>query len=331
MGSRFLWLAAATGALLLSAVIFFIDANSWLHEPMPIRESQVFDVPPGASLQSISNELDTRGLVDRPRYLVGWGRWLGFADRIQVGEYELSPGMTPETLLDHLVSGHVIQYTFRIREGDTVAQLLAELRTDSRITHELSAETPGDVVAELNLEVPFSEGVFFPDTYRFQKGETDRRLLLRAHAGLEAILEDVWVERSPGPINDPWELLILASIIEKETGDAGDRAVISQVFHNRLHRGMRLQSDPTVIYGIGPDFDGNITRAHLKTDTDFNTYTRHGLPPTPIALVSEASLRAAAEPEPGPYLYFVSRGDGTSQFSTTLAEHNAAVRKYQLK
>jgi len=285
----------------------------------------------GTSLQGFAGELHERGALDRPDWFVWLARLQDLDTQLQAGEYALQPGMTPMALLRKMVAGEVVVYQFRIQEGYTVAQTLAELAADEHLIHTLTSKTALQLAAELMLATPFTEGMFFPDTYQFSRGERDRDLLRRAHEAMLKSIARAWRERaSQLAIGDADELVILASIIEKESGTPADRAQISQVFHRRLAKNMLLQTDPTVIYGVGPEFDGNLTRAHLRQDTPYNTYTRRGLPPTPIAIPSAASLRAAAHPAAGDYLYFVARGDGSSQFSRTLAEHNSAVRRYQL-
>jgi UPF0755 protein len=235
-------------------------------------------------------------------------------------------------MLEQLTGGAVVQHEFRIDEGITVAALLANLATETRLQQDILARDAQALHAELSLSVPFAEGMFFPDTYQFQLQDSARALLLRAHEAMLSKLDEAWQRRpQETQLRSREDLVILASIVEKETGLAADRGQISQVFHSRLAKRMLLQTDPTVIYALGREFDGNLTRAHLKIESPFNTYRVRGLPPTPIALPSAASLEAALMPAPGDFLYFVAKGDGASQFSRTLAEHNAAVRRYQLK
>ncbi len=325
---------AAAGAAGLG--YWYVD--DWRRQPL-VAADLVLELQPGDTLNQVVGELAAAaqhgsrplGRLDR-RLLIMLGQLQGAAARLQVGEYLIKTGTTPSQLLQQLQQGRVIQHEFRIAEGATVAHTLAQLRAEVRLSHQLQATGPQELCAELEVQETFCEGWFFPDTYNFRKGSTDAEILQRAHAAMKEQLAAAWSRRHGDlPLSSDTDLLVLASIIEKESALAGDRETISQVFHNRLRKGMRLQTDPTVIYGIGAAFDGNLTRKHLRTDTAFNTYTRHGLPPTPIALPSRESLLAAARPSQGNFLYFVSRGDGTSQFSETLAEHNAAVRRYQLR
>lgn len=303
----------------------------WGETRLSLSEQNKVLFASGNSLRGFAGELHQLDVLDRPSWFVWLARLQGLDTQLQAGEYALQPGMTPMNLLRKMAAGKVVVYQFRIQEGYTVAQILAALGEDEHLVHTLTSKTAVQLAAELMLATPFAEGMFFPDTYQFSRGETDRDLLRRAHGVMLAKVAQAWRERAPElPITDADELVILASIIEKESGTQADRAQISQVFHRRLARNMLLQTDPTVIYGVGREFDGNLTRAHLRQDTPYNTYTRRGLPPTPIAIPSAASLQAAAHPAAGDYLYFVARGDGSSQFSRTLAEHNSAVRRYQL-
>ena len=252
--------------------------------------------------------------------------------RLQVGEYTIRHGITPRELLAKLESGKVIQQRFTIVEGWNLRELRAALAKDPTLGQTL-ADTPDDgLMAALGRDDAHPEGRFLPETYHYTRGMSDRDLLARAALAMDKALADAWAMRSPdSPLKSPDELLVLASIVEKETGKASERAEIAGVFTRRLVKGMLLQTDPTVIYGMGSAYDGNIRRKDLETDTPYNTYTRAGLPPTPIALPGRAALVAAARPADGDTLYFVSRGDGSHVFSATLAEHNRAVACHQLK
>jgi len=252
---------------------------------------------------------------------------------IKTGEYQLDPGITPRELLQLLSSGAVVQYRFTLVEGWTFRQLLQALANDDvlkntleRVTNETGDETVAAVISSLDVDHP--EGWFFPETYQYTRGDSDADILDRAHTAMEKELGSAWESRKDDlPLNSPYELLILASIIEKETGKEEERGQIAGVFIRRLQKGMRLQTDPTVIYGMGDSFDGNIRRHDLKSDTPYNTYTRSGLPPTPIAMPGRASLLAAARPAAGDVLYFVADGTGGHTFSATLQEHQQAVNK----
>ena len=252
--------------------------------------------------------------------------------RLQVGEYTIRHGITPRELLAKLESGKVIQQRFTIVEGWNLRELRAALAKDPTLGQTL-ADTPDDgLMAALGRDDAHPEGRFLPETYHYTRGMSDRDLLARAALAMDKALADAWAMRSPdSPLKSPDELLVLASIVEKETGKPSERAEIAGVFTRRLVKGMLLQTDPTVIYGMGSAYDGNIRRKDLETDTPYNTYTRAGLPPTPIALPGRAALVAAARPAHGDTLYFVSRGDGSHVFSATLAEHNRAVACHQLK
>ena len=290
-----------------------------------------YDVAPGVGLIAVANDLHRRGILGRPRYLVWYARWEGKADRVQTGVYGLSPGMTPVQLLDKLVAGDVIQYALTIPEGWTFRQLRAAVDADPKLLHQLGTVPDDEVMERIGHPGLHPEGRFFPDTYYFTAGTTDADFLRRAFTAMDKRLAEEWQDRAPGlPYRAPYEALIMASIIERETAVPAERGQIAGVFVRRLQRGMRLQTDPTVIYGLGDAFDGNLRRRDLLADTPYNTYRHAGLPPTPIALPGAGAIHAALHPAPGDSLYFVARGDGTHHFSTTIAEHNEAVRKYQL-
>ena len=325
------WLGA--GAIALTVVFsgLYWQFLNWSNTPISDRAAFHFELEPGQSLAALAIDLQSSQYLHDRRRFVLLARLTGADRRLQAGEYELGPTTTPRQLLEVLSRGEVVTYDFRIEEGSTVATLLLALAADDRLHHELTATDVEGLHAELELQTEFAEGSFFPDTYQFRRGDSDRRLLQRAHKAMLQVSEEIWRGRVVGsPLAALADLIILASIIEKETGMEADRTQISQVFHKRLQERMLLQTDPTVIYALGASFDGNLTRAHLKMTSPFNTYRVRGLPPTPIALPSRASLLAAAHPAAGEYLYFVAKGDGASQFSRTLAEHNRAVRRYQL-
>nr|VFJ68590.1 MAG: UPF0755 protein [Candidatus Kentron sp. FM]VFJ69008.1 MAG: UPF0755 protein [Candidatus Kentron sp. FM]VFK17565.1 MAG: UPF0755 protein [Candidatus Kentron sp. FM] len=290
-------------------------------------------VSPGMSLQGIARELSGRGVLSHPRYLVWEARWQGSANRIKAGEYRLEPGLTPRRLLDRLVRGKVLQRSLTIVEGWNFTELMAAVRASEYLTHTLEDDSAHGLIME-RLDHPgqHPEGRFFPDTYHFPRGTTDIAFLQRAHTTMAKRLAAQWRQKAEGlPYRTPDEALILASIIEKETGKLAEVARVAGVFVRRLQRGMRLQSDPTVIYGMGTAFTGNIRRADLTRPTPYNTYTIRRLPPTPIAMPGEAAIHAALHPAPGKELYFVAKGDGGHQFSATLVEHNRAVARYQLR
>ncbi len=324
------WLyAAALGASVLAAALWI-----WLNRPLPLTLGQepVLDVvvPTGASARSVARVLTQAGVEAPEAWLLAWFRLSGQAQDIKAGSYELAPGITPRELLGKLVRGEQALRRITLVEGWNYRQVLQALRASDHLTYDL-VDVPQRLAQQLGLKAPHPEGRFFPDTYVYPKNAPASLVLKQAAAAMERRLEEAWEQRSPDlPLRSPDDVLIMASIIEKETGMASDRGQISGVFANRLRIGMRLQTDPTVIYGLGEGFDGRLRRRDLDTDTPYNTYTRAGLPPTPIAMPGMDSLLAAVRPERTQALYFVARGDGSSQFSQTLDEHNAAVRRYIL-
>jgi UPF0755 protein len=286
-------------------------------------------VASGTPLRRVTADLATRKLLEHPWLLDLYARANGQATRIRAGEYRLAAGTTPLTLVDQLVSGQVFLHQLTVVEGWRFAELLAAVRTHPAIR--AGALDGAGIMAELGEPGVHPEGQFFPDTYYFPKGTTDVELLRTAHAALQTHLAHAWEARGPDiEVRTPYEALILASIIEKETAQPAERRLISGVFTQRLRRNMRLQTDPTVIYGLGETFDGDLRRQDLERDTPYNTYTRAGLPPTPIALPGNASLEAAVTPELTDAVYFVAtgRGDGSHYFSATLEQHERAVREY---
>lgn len=307
-------------------------AGVWLHRPLStIKAPAVFEVPAGAALVTVASRMHDRGLLQWPDVFALYGRFTGNAGRIQAGEYLLEPAITPAQLLQKLVSGEVRLHAVRLVEGWNYRDVGTELSSNPVLMPVLDYSSAEALAESLQLEQSHAEGLFFPDTYYVPRGTTDAAVLQQAAALMQQHLQAAWASRSSDlPLSTPYELLILASIIERETGLPAERPEIAGVFTRRLKRSMRLQTDPTVIYGIGDDFDGNITRRHLTTDTPYNTYTRAGLPPTPIALPGKGSLHAAANPADGDTLFFVASGlgDGSHVFSVTLEQHNAAVARY---
>jgi UPF0755 protein len=332
-GSR-RWLALIGGLAVLLLLVGGAAAAwawRWIDEPLPLaRPRAEVTVAPGASARAVAQQWVDAGLQVHPRLLYEWFRWSGDARAIRAGSYEATAPITPRRLLAMMVAGEVLLERVRFIEGWTFRQLRAEL---ARAPH-LRADTRGlsdlEVMAALGAPQQHPEGRFFPDTYSYGRGVSDLVVLKRAHAALHEQLAAAWADRAPDtPLKNPDEALILASIVEKETGLEADRAQVAGVFANRLRLGMLLQTDPTVIYGLGEKFDGNLRKRDLLADGPYNTYTRGGLPPTPIALPGLASLRAAVRPQATKALYFVARGDGGSVFSETLAEHNRAVNRFQ--
>lgn len=310
-------------------------AQRWLNAPIAaLNETEVFEVPRGASLRSIAGTLAQRGLLDQPMIWIAWARLTNRASGLKAGEYELQPGLTPNTLLHHLSSGNVLLHSITFIEGSTFLEIRAALKAHAAIASSNEERTADELMTAIGSAGIHPEGQFFPDTYHFARGTSDIELLGIAHRRLQTELQAAWDSRAPDlPLASSYEALILASIIEKETALDSERPAISGVFVERLKRGMRLQTDPTVIYGMMERFDGNIRRADLRRDTPYNTYTRSGLPPTPIAMPGRDSLRAATQPEITGALFFVAtgNGDGSHYFSRTLDEHNAAVKRYLRK
>jgi UPF0755 protein len=297
----------------------------------PPRTPFDFTVKSGASLKSVARNLADEGLLPEAQTFWLLGRALGKAGAVQAGTYRLAAPVTPLELLEKLASGDVLPIEIVFVEGTTLRQWLAQMKQHPHIRSTLEGAADAQVLAAIGAAERSPEGLFFPDTYRFLSGTADVEILKRAQAAMARRLARAWEGRDPAvPLTSPYEALILASIIEKETGQAGERPVIASVFVNRMRIGMRLQTDPTVIYGLGSRFDGNLRKRDLVTDTPWNTYTRSGLPPTPIAMPGAASLEAAVHPAATPFLYFVGRGDGSHHFSRSLEEHNRAVAKYQL-
>ena len=306
--------------------------TSVLDRPIAGLDSpQVYEIPAGASLKSVAAGLEKRGLLDQSGAWLRYARRRGDATRIKAGEYEIQPGTTPAELLAQFVAGDVRLYALTIPEGWTARQALALIQAHPQVVSEL-AGLPDEVWMErAGLGKLHPEGQFFPDTYRFPRGTTDRELLRLAHARLQRELSAAWERRALNlPIATPYEALILASIVEKETGAPDERPLIAGVFTNRLRMGMRLQTDPSVIYGLGQSFEGNLRRRDLLADTPYNSYTRAGLPPTPIALPGRAALEAAVRPAKTDAIYFVAtgRGDGRHFFAETLVAHNENVSRH---
>ncbi len=303
----------------------------WLDQPLKLATPSVeVSIEPGTSPRSIAQAWVQAGVQTHPAWLYEWFRWSGQARKIRAGSYEIGTGASPRALLDKMVRGQETMSMVRLIEGWTFRQFRAELARAPDLRQTTASMTEGEVMIAIGAPGVPAEGRFFPDTYAYSKGVSDVAVLKRAYRAMQVQLEATWAERDPTtPLRSPAEALTLASIVEKETGAAQERGLVAGVFTNRLRIGMLLQTDPTVIYGMGERFDGNLRKRDLQTDTPFNTYTRGGLPPTPIAMPGRASLLAAVRPEATKALYFVSRGDGSSHFSESLTEHNRAVNRYQ--
>jgi len=311
---------------------FWNQYDAFLTKPMPVAQGGVLvSVKPGMSLNAIAHRLQDEGLIAHYRYFVWMAKLHGKAGSMQAGEYQLEPGMTPPQLLQLIVSGKVHQYAMTLVEGITFREMMQQVQESPYLKHTLKGMDDVAIMRRIGHESEHPEGRFLPETYHFPRGLSDVEFLRRAYQAMSEKLEYEWQHRAEGlPLKTPYEALTLASIVEKETGQERERPEIAGVFVRRLKKGMRLQTDPTVIYGLGPDFDGNLRRRDLLKDSPYNSYTRGGLPPTPIAMPGGEAIHAVMHPDNGDSLYFVAKGDGSHHFSATLAEHNRAVIKYQL-
>ncbi|MBK9238436.1 MAG: endolytic transglycosylase MltG [Rhodoferax sp.] len=303
----------------------------WLNRDLALGADTVdLSIDPGTSARGVAQAVQAAGVDVHPALLYWWFRLSGQAREIKAGSYELAPGVTPVTLLRKLVRGEEALRVLTLVEGWSFAQVRAALARAEQLKPDSRGMSNQAIMTQLGRPDVAPEGRFYPDSYAYAKGSSDLALLKRALHAMDHRLEAAWSQRlGDSPLKSPQEALILASIVEKETGRAADRALIAGVFVNRLRLGMPLQTDPTVIYGLGDKFDGNLRKRDLLRDTPWNTYTRSGLPPTPIAMPGKAALLAAVQPAQTKALYFVARGDGSSQFSSSLEEHNRAVNKYQ--
>ncbi len=319
----------------IAAAVTWFGGKAWLQDyletPLAVEAPRILDVPAGSSLKGIAEDLAGEGVLQHPAVLTAWARHTGDAAKIRAGEYELTPDTTAQGLIDLLVRGQAVLHSLTFVEGWTFRQMQAALDAHPALVRTEAGVDPERLMRELGMPEMAPEGWFLPETYRFSRGTKDLVILRQAFEAMQAALAQTWAAREEGlPLEDPYEALILASIVERETGLDAERAQVAGVFVRRLRKGMRLQTDPTVIYGLGEDFDGDLKRADLRRDTPWNTYTRAGLPPTPIAMPGLASLEAAVNPVEGKALYFVAtgKGDGSHQFSATLEEHNRAVAEY---
>ena len=323
------WLLAL---FLVGAVFAAVQVNTFLQTSVAVpEEGAEFEIVSGTSFRTVSNDLAARDIISHPHIFRAYARWKGQAETIQAGDYRIATGTTPVELLRQFTSGAVQLYSFTIIEGWNQWELLSALHSHAQIDASLTDEDWPALLEEFGAGHTHPEGLFLPETYHFPRGTSDRKVLQQAFEHMQEVLAEEWAGRAESlPISAPYEALTLASIVEKETARADERSRIAGVFVRRLEKRMRLQTDPTVIYGIGKGFNGNLTRRDLQTDTPYNTYTRHGLPPTPIALPGRAAIHAALHPASGDELYFVATGlgDGSHTFSATKAEHDAAVAAY---
>ena len=319
----------------LAVLVAYGQMQRWLDAPLAIEGTAAsIEIPRGQPLAATASELAARGVLTHPRWLQAYARTTGADARIKAGEYAIEPGTTPRTLLVLLESGKVVQHAVTLVEGWTFREARRAIAQEPHLQHTLDGQDDAAVMAALGEPGQHPEGRFFPDTYLFGKGTTDLEILRQAHARMRDELAAAWAARAADlPFDSPDEALVLASLVEKETALASERPRIAGVFTTRLRKGMRLQTDPTVIYGLGPRFDGNLRRADLERDGPYNTYTRAGLPPTPIALPGAEALRAAVNPDERGDLYFVATGlpDGSHEFTRTLSAHEAAVRRYLVR
>ncbi|MDR6153600.1 UPF0755 protein [Acidovorax delafieldii] len=317
--------------IVLAGIALGGAAYWWLHQPLDLGpEPLELAIEPGTTPRGVARDVVAAGVKTDARLLYAWFRVSGQDRAIKAGNYELPPGTTPISLLQKLARGEEALRALTLVEGWNWRQVRQALAKEEQLKHDAAALTDEALMAQLGRPGVAPEGRFFPDTYTYAKGSSDIALLRRAMHAMDRHLEAAWAQRAADtPLKSADEALTLASIVEKETGKASDRGQIAGVFVNRLRVGMLLQTDPTVIYGLGDKFDGNLRKRDLQTDTPWNTYTRAGLPPTPIAMPGKASLLAAVQPQATRALYFVAKGDGTSHFSASLEEHNRAVNRYQ--
>lgn len=312
--------------------MFAFGFHYWASQPILAKNTETigFTIESGSGVRGAAEQIASAGVPVQPLLLEALVRLTGNSGRIKAGSYEVEPGATPRRLVEQLVRGEFAQHALVVIEGWTFRQMRQAVAENTALKHDTVKLSDAELLAKVAPNYQQPEGLFFPDTYLFAKGASDLQIYRRAHAMMQKKLDESWAARAPGlPYKTPYEALIMASIVEKETGQKAERDLIAGVFVNRLRQGMMLQTDPTVIYGMGDRYRGNIRKKDLQTDTPYNTYTRVGLPPTPIALPGTAALAAALNPARTNALYFVARGDGTSQFSGTLTEHNQAVNKYQ--
>lgn len=322
-------LILAVLALLLACRIY---VEVWSERPLSVQSIEVVSVPSGSSLYQLSSQLEQAGMIDSARLFRLYGRLHAGKGQIMAGDYQITPGLTAADLYDKLDRGEVIQYSVTLVDGQTFASFCATLAKTPKLVSTLGQQDIGQLLKSWGSEHSHPEGLFFPDTYTYQNGDTDVSVLLRAYQRMQQQLQTAWANRAEGlPYRSAYEALVMASIIEKETGVAAERGQIAGVFVNRLRLNMRLQTDPTVIYGMGDRYEGNIRKTDLNELTPYNTYRIDGLPPTPIANPGMAAIDAALHPAPTDALYFVAKGDGSHQFSVTLADHEKAVREFQKK
>ena len=318
----------------MAAIAVATDMSIFLNKPLPVQSTILYEFKAGSSVATLSKDLTQQGLIDRPYYLSIWTRITGKARKLKAGEYEIKPGMSPNDLLHAMIHARVQQYSITLVEGRTFWQMMNQINEASNLKHQLRGLTDSEIMEKIGHPGEHPEGRFYPETYHFPKAMSDVQFLKRAYKEMQMRLEKAWRNRAKGlPFKNSYEALIMASIVEKESALASERSRIAGVFINRLNRRMRLQTDPTVIYGLGEKFDGDIRFRDLRRDTPYNTYTRRGLPPTPIAMPGQGAIDAVMHPDKTEYIYFVARSDqsGSHVFSTTLKDHEKAVDQFQRK
>ncbi|MBL1278115.1 MAG: endolytic transglycosylase MltG [Ectothiorhodospiraceae bacterium] len=316
----------------LAGAWVLMDYRSFVNSPLVVGDEGLrYEIKAGKTLTHVARDLERRGVIDSASYLVWLGKSEGMANDIKAGEYRFNAGVLPRRMLEQITNGEMLQYAITVVEGWNFLQLMDAVHSNEYFLHTLSDYSDEEIMAQIGHPGEHPEGLFLPDTYYFPRLTTDVAFLQRAYNATQQFLTENWDDRSIDvEFKTPYEALIMASIVEKETALPSERKQIAGVFNRRLQKRMRLQTDPTVIYGLGRSFDGNIRRRDLRKDTPYNTYLRRGLPPTPIAMPGRAAILAALNPMPGIDLYFVARGDGGHQFSANLKQHNAAVVEYQL-
>jgi len=311
-----------------------LDFYFFLHKPLGLAEPQVYNFAPGSSVSALARDLESRGIISNRMYFSIWARLSGSARKLKAGEYSLSSQLTTLQLFSLMKEGKVQLYSLTLVEGLNFKQMMKLIDQSAYLTHHLQGMKGEAIMQKIGHPGEHPEGMFFPDTYRFPKGMSDTVLLKQAYREMQRRLDKAWQQRNKkSPLKTAYEALTLASIVEKESAIAEERPLIAGVFINRLRKGMRLQTDPTVIYGLGDQYKGNIRFKHLRTDTPYNTYTRKGLPPTPIAMPGQGALDAVSDPDNTPYIYFVAMSDksGRHIFSTSLKDHELAVDVHQRK
>ena len=319
--------------ILIVPLVFSYEFYRFTQQPLAIpEEGLIYNLYPGTSVIGLANDMAAAGYLKHPRYFRLLAQYYGASHSLKAGEYNIPYGATPAALIAILTGGKVVHHSLTLIEGWNIGQVLAAVSAHDGLMQTLHGLSPEAIMERLGYSGKHPEGRFYPDTYHFPRGTTDAEFLKRAFQRLNSVLGHEWSMRDSNlPLQTPYEALILASIVEKEPGMAEEREMIAGVFIRRLENGMKLQTDPTVIYGMGDAFKGNISRRDLVTDTPYNTYLHAGLPPTPICMPSKAAISSVLHPSSGKTLYFVARGDGSHYFSATLEEHNIAVRRFQLK